>query len=101
MDEDFREQIALKLIEILESNPLLTAKQLVAEISRPDVDRSLVNSVMYRDKKQRFQIDDSPRPQFFLTSNGAKQIAGVKPAGRQSGAKKQESVDTPIYRYDI
>ena len=101
MDEDFREQIALKLIEILESNPLLTAKQLVAEISRPDVDRSLVNSVMYRDKKQRFQIDDSPRPQFFLTSNGAKQIAGVKPAGRQSGAKKQESVDTPIYRYDV
>ena len=101
MDEDFREQIALKLIEILESNPLLTAKQLVAEISRPDVDRSLVNSVMYRDKKQRFQIDDSPRPQFFLTSNGAKQIVGVKPAGRQSGAKKQESVDTPIYRYDV
>ena len=101
MDEDFREQIALKLIEILESNPLLTAKQLVSEISRQDVDRNLVNSVMYLDKKKRFQKDDSPRPQFFLTANGATQNVGVKSAGDQLGAKKQESVDTPIYRYEV
>ena len=101
MDEEFRELIALKLIEILESNPLLTAKQLVAEISRPDVDRSLINSVMYLDKKKRFQKDDSPRPQFFLTANGVKQNVAVKPAGGQSGAKTKELVDVPIYRYEV
>lgn len=101
MNVEFREQIALKLVEILESNPLLTAIQLSTEIANPNVDRSLVNSIMYLDKKKRFQKDDSPRPQWFLTSHVVSQPVEKESITGRSEVEPQDLVTTPIDSYEV
>jgi superfamily II DNA or RNA helicase len=61
-----KEVIAQKIIQLLEETPFLTARQVSDALDSPDVDKSIVNSVMYLDEKKRFLKDESPRPQWSL-----------------------------------
>jgi superfamily II DNA or RNA helicase len=61
-----KEVIAQKIIQLLEETPFLTARQVSDALDSPDVDKSIVNSIMYLDEKKRFLKDESPRPQWSL-----------------------------------
>ena len=49
-----KEDIAKRIVELLSETPLLTARQIAAELDLPGVDKSLVNSIMYLDELKRF-----------------------------------------------
>ena len=96
-----KEDIAKRIVELLNETPLLTARQIAAELGIPGVDKSLVNSIMYLDELKRFTKDDSPRPQWSLTSRVAsvKTQEATKGVAQESQPKSQEV--TPIYRYEV
>jgi len=75
MEEIKRELIATQLVGLLQKTPRLTARQLASELANPEVDKSVINSIMYLDKQKRFARDDSPRPQWFLTSGATPELA--------------------------
>jgi len=92
-----REDIAKRIVELLRETPLLTARQVAAELDLPDVNKSLVNSIMYLDELKRFTKDDSPRPQWSLTSNvvSVNSQDATKDVIQESKPKPEDV--TPIY----
>ena len=97
-----KEEIANRIIEVLNETPLLTAKQLAIVLGMPGVDKSLVNSVMYLDPEKRFSKDDSPRPQWSLASQVVLRNPVIENIEMPQAAANVESKDsTPIYRYEV
>jgi len=99
MNDVNREDIALKLIELLALTPLQTAKQLATELAIPGVDKSTVNSVMYLDKAKRFTKDDSPRPQWELSRSTI--AVGTSPVEPVQEDHSLSHPTTPGYRYEV
>jgi superfamily II DNA or RNA helicase len=97
-----KEEIANRIIEVLNETPLLTAKQLAIVLGMSGVDKSIVNSVMYLDPEKRFTKDDSPRPQWSLASQVVLRNPVIENIEMPQTAANVESKDsTPIYRYEV
>ena len=101
MDEKTRELIAIQLVGLLHKTPLLTARQLSSELAIPDVDKSVINSIMYLDKQKRFARDNSPRPQWFLVSSGNSEFPKTAMHKITEAITNPLANKTPTNKYEV